>query len=62
MIRGPKKAISVVLPLELYERLHGMAQENEWKLAPYIRQILRRYLRYVEEHQENQKDKWIVKK
>ena len=62
MVRGPKKAVSIVLPLEVYEKLHGMAQENNWRLSPYIRQILRRYLCYVKEHKDDPRNKWIVKK
>ena len=44
MTRKEKKTVSILLPLELYETLVRMAEEDRRSLSGQIRQILRWYL------------------
>ena len=63
MIRhGPKKAVSVLLPMKLYEQIKTLSEESQRTTSAYIRQIIRIYLRYYAEHaQEAENDPLIVK-
>ena len=47
-MRREKVSISVLVPRELREKLTALAAESGRTRAGYIRQILRRYLRYME--------------
>ena len=47
-MRREKVSISVLVPRELREKLTALAAESGRTRAGYIRQILRRYLQYVE--------------
>ena len=60
MISGPKKRLTLLLPLELHDRLKAMAEENGRSLSGYVRQILKRYVRHVEA--EGEKGWWTVEK
>ena len=60
MISGPRKNLSVLVPLELYQKLQALAQENGRTLSGYTRQILKRYVRFVAE--EGYDGWWTVKK
>ena len=60
MRSGPQKQLSLLLPLELHDRLKAMAEENGRSLSGYVRQILKRYVRHVEA--EGEKDWWTVEK
>ena len=60
MISGPQKQLSLLLPLELHDRLKAMAEENGRSLSGYVRQILKRYVRHVEA--EGEKGWWTVEK
>lgn len=42
---GPKKSVSVILPVEAYQKLQTLAQESSRSLAGYIRQELNQHLR-----------------
>ena len=44
MISGPKKAVSVLMPLELYERVKEQAERTNKTVPGYVRQVLKRYL------------------
>ena len=59
---GPKKAVSVPLPMKLYEQIKTLSEESQRTTSAYIRQIIRIYLRYYAEHaQEAENDPLIVK-
>ena len=47
-MRRERVSISVLVPRELREKLTALAAESGRTRAGYIRQILRRYLQYVE--------------
>lgn len=47
MIKGQKKTISIVIPVELYERLNALAEESSRPLSAYIRQVVRAHLEYL---------------
>ena len=44
MIRGPKKIVSVLMPMYMYTRLKELSGQTDWSLPAYIRQVLRQYL------------------
>ena len=58
IIKGPKKTVTVLLPLDLYEKLSGRADYNCRTTAGYIRQILKRYMEYLDKQGE-QGDEWL---
>ena len=62
MERGPKKTVSMLLPMKVYEPLKALADADGRPLSAYIRQILRRYIRYMQTHQEPPWDWWPGKK
>jgi len=41
MTKGPKKTVSVALPVELYEQLKEKAEETSRTVPSYIRQVLK---------------------
>ena len=47
-MRGKKVTVSVLVPAEINEKLVALAAANSRSKSAYIRQILRRYLRYLE--------------
>ena len=57
MKKQPKKSVTVNLPIDLYEKINHLAKEGYRTNAGYIRLILTRYIRYLE--QENYKDTWL---
>lgn len=61
MIKGPKKTVSVVLPLELYEWLSLLAGDASRTVPAYIRQVLKCYLWHLEHCPEALKD-WPIAK
>ena len=61
MIRGPKKTVSVLMPEELYLELRALAAETHRSVPGYIRQILKRYLRYRAEHEGEMEQHWIIR-
>ena len=56
MIKGPKKTVSVILPLELYEWLAVLAEDTGRSVPGYIRQVLKSYLWHLENRPESLKD------
>jgi len=48
MVRGPKKTVSVLLPLALYDQLKLHAEADRHSLSGEIRQILKGYVEYME--------------
>ena len=56
-MKEPKKAVSVLLPLPLYETLSQMAKDSYRTLPGYIRQIIKHYLQYLD-HEQCQEDDW----
>lgn len=47
MIKGPKKAISILVPEELYKELSKLAEESSRSMSSYIRQVLKAHLQYL---------------
>ena len=47
-VSGEKVSVSVVLTKEINEKLKELAQRSRRSKSAYIRQILRRYIQYVE--------------
>lgn len=47
MISGPKKTVSIVLPMELYEELDALAREASRSLPAYLRQVFKAHLEYM---------------
>ena len=43
---GPKKTVSVLLPLDLYEELNELAGDDSRSMSAYIRQVLKAHLQY----------------
>lgn len=60
MISGPKKVVSVLMPLELYERVKEQAEQKGKTVPGYVRQVLRRYLWHVENAPETLVDEWKI--
>lgn len=58
MIRGPKKVVSVLMPMDLYDQLSQLAQETHRTLPGCIRQILKAYLR--RQREDNAEDWWLI--
>lgn len=53
MINGPKKAVSVLMPLELHGRLSALAKADNRKLSAYIRRALELHVRQTERDGQN---------
>lgn len=47
MREGPKKTVSILLPLDLYEELIELAEGNSRPVSAYIRQVLKAHLEYM---------------
>lgn len=60
MIREPKKTVSIILPLDLYDQIKKQAEETSRTVPAYIRQVLRRYLWHIENAPERLTDKWNI--
>jgi len=43
MKRGPKKTVGVTMPLELYQTLKELAEEDQRSIPSYIRLVLKEY-------------------
>ena len=48
MKNKPKKSVSVLIPVELYEKLLKLAKDSNRTLSGYIRQVLRWHVMQVE--------------
>ena len=48
MTKEPKKTISILVPLGLYEELSGLAEDASRSMSAYIRQVLKAHLQYLE--------------
>lgn len=57
-IKNPKKTVTISLPLDLYETLSGRAGDTCRTTSGYIRQILKRYMEYLDQRGE-QGDEWL---
>lgn len=44
MKKGPRKTVSVILPLELYDTLAALAEEDNRSVPNYIRRVLREHV------------------
>ncbi len=60
MISSPKKAVSVLMPLELYEQIKEQAEQTNRTVPGCIRQVLKRYLWHVENAPEALTDEWSI--
>lgn len=56
MIKGPKKTVGVVMPLELYEWLKLLSTDTDRSVPAYIRQVLKCYLWHLENCPETLRD------
>lgn len=56
MIRNPKKTVSVLMPLDLYERLKACSNDTGRSLSAYIRLVLKDYLWHLENRPEMMAD------
>ena len=61
MIKGPKKYVGVVMPLELYEQIKPQAEARGRSVPGYIRQVLKRYLWHMEHAPETLAGEWEIK-
>ena len=52
MIRGPKKTISIVIPVELYEELNALAGDTSRSMSAYLRQVIKAHLQYMARFQK----------
>lgn len=59
MIKTPKKTVSVLMPMELYEWLALLAEDTGRSVPGYIRQVLKGYLWHLEHCPESLKD-WKI--
>lgn len=62
MIRGPKKTVSVIMPMELYEWLQLLAEDTSRSVPAYIRQVLKCYLWHLENDPKSVEDWWTVRR
>ena len=49
MMKGPKKSVTVLMPLELYEQVKERAKQTNRSVPGYIRRVLKYCLEYGEE-------------
>ena len=61
MKKGPKKAVGVVMPLELYEQVKEQADRTARTVPGYIRQVLKCYLWYAENAPEALTGRWEIR-
>jgi len=61
MIKGPKKTVSLALPLEKYEELKRLAADNCRTVPSYLRKMIYTYLRRLDIAPPDQDDWWMVK-
>ena len=61
MDKQPRKTISVMLPMDVYEKLKAVANEADWTVSRYVRQMIRRYLRHLEELKDWEDDWWRIR-
>ena len=47
MVQGPKKTISTMIPMELYEELNELVKDSSWSMSADIRQVLKAHLEYM---------------
>ena len=57
-----KKSIAILVPEELHSKLKSLAAENGRTMSGYIRQILKRYIRHLEQNSASVDDWWRVPK
>ena len=60
MIKGPKKVVSVLMPMDLYEQVKEQAEQGSRTVPRYVRQVLKRYLWHVENAPEALTNKWKI--
>ena len=49
---GPKKNVTILMPVEMYERLNAQAETSSRSLSSYIRQALKCHLLYLDQFRE----------
>lgn len=60
MKRGPKKTVSIQIPLDWYDQVKEQAEQRDRTVAGYIRQVLRCYLWHVENAPETLTGEWTI--
>ena len=59
-MKEPKKTVYLLLPLSLHERLTQLAQESGRTLPGYIRQVVKYYLKHIDQGQ-SEEDWWYIR-
>lgn len=59
-IRSPRKTVSVLMPMEMYEQIKKQAERTGRSVPSYIRQVLRCYLWHVENAPEELVKHWRI--
>ena len=49
MVKKPTRVVTILLPMDVYEKIKALADEAGWPLSRYLRQMIRRYLHAVED-------------
>ena len=57
MAKKPSRVVTILLPMDVYEKIKALADEAGWPLSRYLRQVIRRYLRHV---QEGEREEWKI--
>jgi hypothetical protein len=60
MRRGPKKSISVLMPVEFLYRIRVQAEKRNRSVSSYVRQVMRCYLWHEENDPESLIDEWRI--
>ena len=56
MVKKPTRVVTILLPMDVYEKIEALADEAGWPLSRYLRQMIRRYLHAVEDGD----GRWII--
>ena len=60
MVKKPTRVVTILLPVDVYEKIKGLADEAGWPLSRYLRQMIRRYLHHVEGTGEQGENWWRI--
>ena len=60
MIKAPKKTVSVLMQLELYEWVAEQAVKTDRTIPGYIRQVLKRYRWHMDHVPETLTGEWEI--
>ena len=60
MVKKPTRVVTILLPMDVYEKIKAMADEAGWPLSRYLRQMIRRYLHRAEQSGEQGENWWKI--